>query len=97
MYWSSWKRMVRRRPFSSRPGVTPGVSDGAEVDGVELSELVDLSFRDHLSGGEIAVAAVVEVGPLVADVLEWGDCLQDLESFVGDFGAGSVAWDYRDF
>ena len=70
------------------------VADGAEVDGVELAEFVDLGFRDDLAGGEVAVAAVVEVGPLVADVLQGGDGFEDFERFGGDFGAGSVAGDY---
>ena len=67
-----------------------------EVDGVELAQLVDLGFRDHFARGEVAVASVIEVGPLVPDVFQRGDCFQDLESFVGDFRAGSVTGDYRD-
>ena len=80
--------------FFEQPGVTSGVADGAEVDGVELAEFVDLGFGDDLAGGEVAVAAVVEVDSVEVDVFQGGDGLEDFEGFGGDFGAGSVAGDH---
>ena len=48
-------------------GLDVGMADGAQVDGVELAQLVDLPLADHLAGGQVTVAAVVELDPLVGE------------------------------
>ena len=76
-------------------GLYLGMADGAQIDGIELPQLVDLLLGDHLAGGQIAVTAVVELDPLVGDVFQRRHRLQDFAGLRGDLRPGAVARDYR--
>ena len=68
-----------------------GMADGAEVDGVELPELVDAAGGQRFAGLQVALAAPVEVLRFVGELFELADGGQDLEGFGGHFGTGAVA------
>ena len=48
------------------PGLHVGMADGAQVDGVERAQLVDGPRGQDFAGAQVAVAAEVEIGQLVA-------------------------------
>ena len=46
-----------------------GMADGAQVDGVELAQLVDGAGGQHFAGAQVALAAEVEVGQFVLELV----------------------------
>src|SRR5262249_54666976 len=60
-----------------------GVADGAEEDRVELAELLEAVVWKRGAGLEVAIAAPVQVRELELDVLELGDCVQNLDALGG--------------
>ena len=62
MYWSRAKRALSRMPCSRMPGLTSGMADGAQEDGVVPAQLLDGRIGQGLARPQVAVAAEVVVG-----------------------------------
>src|SRR5690606_596870 len=73
-----------------------GVTDGAEVNGVKLPQLLDGGVGQSLAGAKVTVAAEIKVHRLVAKSVLGRCCLDDLEAFPDDLGAGAIAGNDRD-
>ena len=70
--------------------------DGAQQDGVAGLEQVDGACRHHAAPAEEVVGAPVEILKREADVVLFGDALQDAFRLRNDFLAHTIAGNHAD-
>src|SRR5262249_37553251 len=72
------------------------MTDGAQKDGIELSQLVGTPLRKRLASLQIALAAPIEMGQLVLEAFQRRDRAKNLERLGRHFRAGAIAADDGD-
>ena len=69
------------------------MTDGTEVDRVELLEFVDGTVGQNFTGAQITLAAEIEVLQFVLDPLDRGDRLENFQAFGRYLGPRTVSAD----
>src|SRR6185295_2195317 len=71
--------------------------DGTQVNGIELTQLVDRSGRQRLLGAQVAFAAEIKMLEFVFEPFHGRDGLEHFEPFGRHFRPGAVAANHGDF
>ena len=72
------------------------MTDGAEVKGLVLAEIVDGGIGEGFAGAEVAVAAEIVGGIVELEAELGGSGVENLDGLASDFGAGPVSGNQTD-
>ena len=83
-------------PFLENARLDVGMTDGAQVDGVKLAQLLDGGVGQRLSRTQVPFPAEIEVLGFVAKPKLGCRSFDDFKTFPDDFGTRPVAGNDRD-